>query len=96
VEVHDRAELSAALALKTPLIGVNNRDLRSFETRIETTLDLLPDIPPGRIVVSESGIHSAEDVARLKRGGVYAYLVGEAFMRARLPGEALGSLFFSL
>ena len=96
VEVHDRAELSAALTLKTPLIGVNNRDLRSFETRIETTLDLLPDIPPGRIVVSESGIHSAEDVGRLKRSGVYAYLVGEAFMRARFPGQALGSLFFSV
>jgi indole-3-glycerol phosphate synthase len=96
VEVHDRAELDAALALKTPLIGVNNRNLRTFETRLETTLDLVADVPAHRILVSESGIHSVEDVSRLQRGGIYAYLVGEAFMRAPLPGEALASLFFSL
>jgi indole-3-glycerol phosphate synthase len=96
VEIHERTELAAALELKTPLIGINNRNLRTFETRLETTLDLLADVPSDRIVISESGIHSVEDVDRLKRGGVHAYLVGEAFMRAPLPGEALASLFFTL
>jgi indole-3-glycerol phosphate synthase len=96
VEVHERAELAAALELKTPLIGINNRNLRTFETCLETTLELLADVPRERIVISESGIHSIEDVDRLKRGGVHAYLVGEAFMRAPLPGEALASLFFTL
>jgi indole-3-glycerol phosphate synthase len=94
VEVHDGAELEKALVLKTPLIGVNNRDLRSFETRVENTLDLLPQIPPERIVVTESGIGSRADVDRLRRSGVNAFLVGEAFMRAPDPGSALAKLFY--
>jgi indole-3-glycerol phosphate synthase len=93
VEVHDSAELDAALELRTPLIGVNNRDLRSFETRLETTLTLLPRIPSGRIVVTESGILSREDVGRMRGHGVQAFLVGEAFMRAADPGSALRSMF---
>jgi indole-3-glycerol phosphate synthase len=94
VEVHDAAELDAALALGTPLIGINNRDLRTFETRLETTLSLLPRIPQGRIVVTESGILAPEDVARLRAAGVGAFLVGEAFMRAGDPGQGLQKLFF--
>jgi indole-3-glycerol phosphate synthase len=95
VEVHDAAELEQALALKTPLLGINNRDLRSFETRLETTLDLLPRIPTDRIVVTESGIGSPADVERMRAHGVGAFLVGEAFMRAPDPGEALSRLFDS-
>jgi indole-3-glycerol phosphate synthase len=95
VEVHDGDELEAALALKTPLIGVNNRNLRTFETRIETTLELLPRMPPGRIAITESGILSREDVYRMRRGGVQAFLVGEALMRAADPGAALRGLFFA-
>ena len=93
VEVHDAAELDAALQLRTPLIGINNRDLRTFQTRLETTLDLLEYTPENRIVVTESGIAAREDVARLRRHGVHAFLVGEAFMRAPDPGAALRSLF---
>lgn len=93
VEVHDAAELERALALGTPLIGVNNRDLRSFATRLETTLDLLPRIPEGRIVITESGIRAAQDVAMMRAAGVGAFLVGEAFMRAADPGTALQQLF---
>jgi indole-3-glycerol phosphate synthase len=93
VEVHDAAELDAALALQTPLIGVNNRNLRSFETTLQTTLGLLPKIPGGRIVVAESGILRPEDVALLAGSGVGAFLVGEAFMRAADPGAALRGLF---
>jgi indole-3-glycerol phosphate synthase len=93
VEVHDAAELDAALGLETPLIGINNRDLRSFETRLETTLDLRASVPPTRIVVTESGIASAEDVDRLWQAGIRAYLVGEALMRASEPGLALTDLF---
>ena len=93
VEVHDAAELESALRLKTPLIGVNNRDLRTFETRLETTLELLPRVPHERLVVAESGILSTQDVAKLRAGGVRAFLVGEAFMRAPDPGQALGKLF---
>jgi indole-3-glycerol phosphate synthase len=93
VEVHDAAELTRALKLKTPLIGINNRDLRNFETRLETTLDLLPQIPSDRLVITESGILSASDVTRMRRAGVHAFLVGEAFMRARDPGAALLELF---
>jgi len=89
VEVHDAAELEAALGLQTPLLGINNRDLRSFETRLETTLDLLPRIPQGRIVVSESGIAGRSEIARLRNHGVQAFLVGEALMRAADPGRAL-------
>jgi indole-3-glycerol phosphate synthase len=89
VEVHDADELEAALTLQTPLLGINNRDLRSFQTRLETTLDLLPRIPRGRIVVTESGIRGKADVSMLMGRGVPAFLVGEALMRAPDPGEAL-------
>jgi indole-3-glycerol phosphate synthase len=93
VEAHDAAELERALALKTPLIGVNNRNLRSFETRLETTLDLLERIPPDRIVVTESGILTREHVGTLLARRVGCFLVGEAFMRAADPGAELGRLF---
>jgi indole-3-glycerol phosphate synthase len=93
VEVHDAAELGAALELRTPLIGVNNRDLRTFETRLDTTLALLPGIPAGRIAVTESGILSREDVGRMRGHGVNAFLVGEAFMRSPDPGSALRAMF---
>jgi indole-3-glycerol phosphate synthase len=93
VEVHDRAELEAALALETPLLGINNRNLRTFETRLETTLELLPAVPASRIVVTESGILARADVARMRAAGVLAFLVGEAFMRAQDPGAALRELF---
>ncbi len=93
VEVHDGEELDAALQLATPLIGVNNRNLRTFEVSLQTTLDLLPRIPSNRIVVTESGILKAED-ARLMRGNrVHAFLVGEAFMRADDPGAELVKVF---
>lgn len=94
VEVHDRAELERALELETPLIGINNRDLHTFETRLETTLELLPYIPGDRLVVTESGIHTAEDVALMRNHQVYGFLVGEAFMRAPEPGEKLREMFF--
>jgi indole-3-glycerol phosphate synthase len=93
VEVHDADELQRALVLDTPLIGINNRNLRTFETRLETTFDLLEQIPAGRIVVTESGIHSRDDVALMRSKGVQAFLVGEAFMRAADPGEALVTIF---
>ena len=95
VEVHDGEELDAALRLRTPLIGVNNRNLRTFETSLETTLGLLPRFPRDRVAVSESGIHSATDVSRLRQAGAGAFLVGEAFMRAARPGDALRSLFLT-
>lgn len=94
VEVHDRAELERALELATPLIGINNRDLHSFETRLETTLELLPHIPGDRLVITESGIHTPADVSLMRDAGVFGYLVGEAFMRAEEPGEKLRELFF--
>ena len=93
VEVHDGEELERALCLKTPLIGINNRDLRTFHTSLDHTRDLLPRIPRDRVVVSESGIATREDIARLRRHGVHAFLVGEAFMRAPDPGQALRALF---
>ncbi len=93
VEVHNREELDAALQLKTPLVGINNRNLRSFEVDLQTTLALLPAIPDGRVVVTESGILSRADVSTMARGGVRAFLVGEAFMREKDPGEALAALF---
>ena len=93
VEVHDAAELERALALDTPLIGINNRNLRTFETRLETTLDLLPRMPKQRMVITESGILSAADVRRMRDQGVNAFLVGEAFMRAPDPGSALREVF---
>ena len=92
-EVHDAAELERALKLATPLIGVNNRNLRTFEVSLETTLGLLGRIPEGRLVVTESGILAPADVARLRAAGVHAFLVGEAFMRAADPGAALHALF---
>jgi len=93
VEVHDAPELDSALALRTPLLGINNRDLRTFETRVATTLDLLNRIPAGRLVITESGISTAQEVALMRRHGVNAFLVGEAFMRAVDPGVALARLF---
>jgi indole-3-glycerol phosphate synthase len=93
VEVHDANELERALILKTPLVGINNRNLRTFETRLETTLELLPRVPKDRIVITESGILAPADVARMRGAGVHTFLVGEAFMRASDPGFALRSLF---
>jgi indole-3-glycerol phosphate synthase len=93
VEVHDAAELDAALALQTPLIGINNRNLRTFEVSLQATLDLLPRIAPDRVVITESGIHAPADVALMRARGVHAFLVGEAFMRAPDPGVALARLF---
>ena len=93
VEVHDAAELARALRLKTPLIGVNNRNLKTFEVSLQTTLDLLREAPADRLLVTESGIATRDDVLRLGAAGVNAYLVGEAFMRAAEPGQALAALF---
>ena len=93
VEVHDAAELETALALETPLIGINNRDLKTFDTRLETTLDLLPQVSGARRVVTESGILSPADVARMRAAGVETFLVGEVFMRSPDPGAALKRLF---
>lgn len=93
VEVHDAGELESALNLATPLVGINNRDLRTFETRLETTLDLLAHVPGDRLVVTESGILAPPDVARMRANAVQAFLVGEAFMRATDPGIALEELF---
>ncbi|QOJ22541.1 MAG: indole-3-glycerol phosphate synthase TrpC [Gammaproteobacteria bacterium] len=93
VEVHDAAELEMALQLDTPLVGINNRNLRTFETSLNTTLELLKQIPPGKIVVTESGIHSPADVALMRAHHVNAFLVGEAFMRAEDPGIELARLF---
>jgi indole-3-glycerol phosphate synthase len=93
VEVHDGDELDLALQLQTPLIGINNRNLRTFEVSLQNTLDLLPRIPAGRIVVCESGILAAADVELMRSNRVGAFLVGEAFMRAGSPGQALATLF---
>jgi indole-3-glycerol phosphate synthase len=93
VEIHDAAELDAALTLKTSLLGINNRNLRTFETRLDATLDLLPAVPPDRLVVTESGILAPADVRLMRGRGVQAFLVGEAFMRAKDPGSALSELF---
>ena len=92
-EVHDAAELDRALRLAMPLIGINNRNLRTFEVSLETTLGLLARVPEGRVVVTESGILARADVARMRSAGVHAFLVGEAFMRAADPGAALRALF---
>jgi indole-3-glycerol phosphate synthase len=92
IEVHDQNELQVALSLATPLIGINNRDLRTFATTLQTTLDLLPRIPAGRIVVTESGIRGREDVVYLRKQGIHAFLIGEALMRATDPGGALREL----
>jgi len=93
VEVHDESELDRALRLSTPLFGVNNRSLRTFETRLETTLDLLARIPSSRMLVTESGIVLPADVKRMRSAGVQAFLVGEALMRAPDPGAELANLF---
>lgn len=92
VEVHDGTELKRALRLATPLIGINNRDLKSFHTTLDTTLSLLADIPPDRLPITESGIATAEDVARMQAAGVHGFLVGESLMRAPSPGAALARL----
>lgn len=93
VEVHDAAELARALQLDAQLIGINNRNLRTFETRLDTTLELLQEIPSDRLVVTESGILAPADVALMRSRGVHAFLVGEAFMRANDPGAKLRELF---
>lgn len=93
VEVHDAAELDAALKLKTRLLGINNRNLRTFETTLDTTLGLLPSIPSDKLVITESAIATPEDVKRMRAADVHAFLVGEAFMRAPEPGEELARLF---
>ncbi len=93
VEVHDGAELARALKLKTPLGGINNRNLRTFETSLDTTLGLLKDVPSDRLLVTESGIATRADVQRMRQAGVHAFLVGETFMRAPEPGQALAELF---
>jgi len=95
IEVHDGAELERALRVDNPMVGINNRDLRSFEVSLDTTLGLLERIPDDRLVVTESGILAPADVALMRRHGVHAFLVGEAFMRAAEPGERLAELFGS-
>jgi indole-3-glycerol phosphate synthase len=94
VEVHDSRELEEALTLKTPLIGINNRNLRTFETSLQTTIGMLDSIPEDRIVVTESGILSRADVERMRDRSVHTFLVGEAFMRADEPGAELARMFF--
>lgn len=92
VEVHDEAELTLALQLDSPLIGINNRNLRTFETALETSLLLREKTPPDRLVISESGIATVADIERLRRAGIHAFLIGETFMRAPDPGMALAEL----
>lgn len=93
VEVHDEAELERALKLKTPLIGINNRNLKTFEVSLDTTLGMLARVPADRLLITESGIATPADVQRMRQAGVNAFLVGEAFMRAEEPGLALAQLF---
>jgi indole-3-glycerol phosphate synthase len=93
VEVHDGEELQRALKLKTPLVGINNRNLRTFEVTLDTTLGMLQDVPADRLLVTESGILAPADVQKMRAANVHAFLVGEAFMRAPEPGEALAALF---
>ena len=93
IEVHDGAELDRALELNTPLLGINNRDLRTFDTTLKTTLELLKDVPEHCTVITESGIHTQEDVTLMRNHGVHGFLVGEAFMRAQEPGVKLSELF---
>jgi indole-3-glycerol phosphate synthase len=94
VEVHDAEEMARALATPAPLIGVNNRNLRTFETSLETTLTLKQGFPQERLLVTESGIHTSDDVQRMHAAGIHAFLVGEAFMKAEDPGDKLRELFF--
>ena len=93
VEVHDREELHRALRLTTPLLGINNRNLRTFEVSLQTTLDLMGDVPADKLLVTESGILGRSEVTRMREAGVHSFLVGEAFMRAPEPGLALAELF---
>jgi indole-3-glycerol phosphate synthase len=93
VEVHDGPELDRALRLRTPLVGINNRNLRTFDVSLDVTLSLLPQVPPDRLLVTESGILTSSDVARMRSAGVHTFLVGEAFMRAPDPGRALAAMF---
>ena len=93
VEVHDQAEMERALKLDTPLMGINNRNLRSFETSLQTTLNLQTMVPDDRLVITESGIHTPEDVRLMMDNGIYTFLVGEAFMRAAQPGAKMRELF---
>jgi indole-3-glycerol phosphate synthase len=93
VEVHEKAELDRALKLKTRLIGINNRNLKTFEVSLQTTLDMLAEVPADRLLVTESGLQTPEDVLRMREAKVNAFLVGEAFMRSSEPGEALSKLF---
>lgn len=93
VEVHDGPELDRALRLHTPLVGINNRNLHTFDVSLDTTLSLLPQVPPDRLLVTESGILSSSDVARMRGAGVHTFLIGEAFMRAPDPGKALAAMF---
>ena len=95
VEVHDAAELQRALKLQTPLVGINNRNLHTFEVSLDTTINMLKDVPADRLLVTESGIATAEDVQKLRDAKVHTFLVGEVFMRAPNPGVALSELFFS-
>lgn len=94
VEVHDADELERALSLRLPLLGINNRDLRNFDTSLDTTIALLDRVPSDRTVVTESGIHETADVQRMRDAGVHGFLVGEAFMRAPDPGAKLSALFY--
>ena len=94
IEVHDENELQAALSLQPSLIGINNRNLKTFETTLDTTIDLLPNIPEGVTVVTESGIGTEDDVQRVRDNDVHCFLVGEAFMRAEDPGAQLRALFY--
>jgi indole-3-glycerol phosphate synthase len=96
VEIHDGEELDRALKLKSPLLGINNRNLRTFETSLQTTLDLLPRVPSDRLLITESGILAPSDVTLMREHGVHGFLVGEAFMRQPDPGQALQSLFTEL
>jgi indole-3-glycerol phosphate synthase len=93
VEVHDAQELEAALKLKTAMLGINNRNLRTFEVSLDTTIGLLPRITPDKLVITESGIMSAADVSRMREANVHGFLVGEAFMRAENPGVELAKVF---
>ena len=94
IETHDRQEMERALRCKSPLMGINNRNLRTFETSLSITLDMIDMVPSDRIIVTESGIHTTADVALMRNAGVETFLVGEAFMRASSPGAQLKTLFF--